>query len=215
MNEYEIVIEHIQQVATIAKRFEIADKPEVLEYLTLVQLQAVKRDRVKIVDTKIQEVEGEMERLDGELKLIGEAKYEAKQTELENIVHQRAQGITKRPELEKIVNAPKETLGSVIKDKYEEFYGHPLTKKGKLDDGKLTNLLKEGEALLAIFNNADPEKGKGAAARINAVVEVDKLITKVKKQYYYGVKEGKNERTNKKAEETFGRLSALKFKMLG
>ena len=68
MNEYETVVNHIQEVTAIAKRFDIADKPEVLEYLTLVQLHAVKRDRTRVIDNKMKEVNDELERLEGDQK---------------------------------------------------------------------------------------------------------------------------------------------------
>jgi hypothetical protein len=202
MNEYEIVIEHIQQVATIAKRFGIADKPEVLEYLTLVQLQAVKRDRTRIIDSKIQEVEGEMKRLDGELEIIDEAKYEAKHIELENQVMPPL----RRPKLRrKVPKAPKETLGEA---KTEE-------KIDSKDVAYLAKIVKKGENLLKAYTKADPSKGEGARARVNAAIKIDKLLTLIKEQYYTETSEGEiDERTKEKAEETYGRLSALKIKML-
>ena len=156
MNEYEIVLEHIQQVATIAKKFGIADKPEVLEYLTLVQLQAAKRDRARVIDNKIQEVEGEIERLDGELEIMDEAK---------NI---------------KLEKAPKETLGADLNSE-EHTKTQFFTSR---DEKELDSMFKKGVGLMAFFEEADPKKGDGARSRIKAVVKIDKLMSKIKDKYY-------------------------------
>jgi hypothetical protein len=184
MNEYEIVVNHIQEVTAIAKRFDIADKPEVLEYLTLVQLHAVKRDRTRVIDNKMKEVNDELERLEGEMEILDEVK---------NIESEKKD----EKEFEK---APEETLGEDVDYKDVAF---------------LDKVIKQGEELLSKFKKADPENGEGARSRLEAAIEITKLMKDIEDEYYTE-KEGEiNERTKEKAEETFGRLSALKMQMLG